>query len=267
MEKVSSCYSAAELIPLDFENFHIRNGLRRAVSSTLLYTLLISKFTQRASSFSPCRCSPVYVCGSTPCAGPFCSADPVVGVVHWAWEGEERSVSAAAEWANRGRDIRLSSETITHRSVTFTALSKFCLLREVNSSSSSSSALVWSIRAAACRKKQKTPKRGGFSWHELTYELDMETKPFLSLGKFVCLMTLHRFNMNAVVLWSHLSPYISVQRVFALRLFVFFWYFFAPFSVFWQRVERVAKMHLHVWGCWRGGAAVAVQNFTSDADL
>lgn len=73
--------------------------------------------------------------------------------------------------------------------------------------------------------------------------------------------------MNAVVLWSHLSPYISVQRVFALRLFVFFWYFFAPFSVFWQRVERVAKMHLHVWGCWRGGAAVAVQNFTSDADL
>lgn len=164
MEKVSSCYSVAELIPLDFENFHIRDGLRRAVSSTLLYTLLFSKFTQRASSFSPCRCSPVYVCGSTPCAGPFCSADPVVGVVHRAWEGEERSVSAAAEWANRGRDIRLSSETITHRSVTFTALSKFCLLREVNSSSSS--ALVWSIRAAACRKKTENSQT---RWFQLAW--------------------------------------------------------------------------------------------------
>lgn len=41
----------------------------------------------------PRRCSPARVGGSTPCTGPLCSADPVVGVVvHRAREGrgEER---------------------------------------------------------------------------------------------------------------------------------------------------------------------------------
>ena len=83
-------------------------------------------------------------------------------------------------------------------------------------------AAPWSgcVRAAAC---EETPERDRLSWHELTYESDMETKPFLSLGKFVCLMTKPCRVMSEVFLIA-LLPVGQCERcpraaLFRLHLF------------------------------------------------
>lgn len=131
------------------------------------------------------RCSSAYVGGSTPCTGPFCSAYPVVGVVvhTGAWEWEERSDSAVAEWANRGRNIRLSIETY------HTSTCHFLPLRARSTWRGGEKQQQQPGPVCSSSRLWETPKRGRLSWHELTYQTDMETKPFLSLGQFVCLIT------------------------------------------------------------------------------
>lgn len=99
----------------------------------------------------------------------------------------ESSASAAAEWAKRGRDIRVIFWDLSHSDL---SLLRFVpsLLEENRSRSRSSSSPGPGLVCSSSRQ-WKTPKRGRLSWHELTYQTDMETKPFLSLGKFVCSMT------------------------------------------------------------------------------
>lgn len=119
-----------------------------------------------------------------------CSADPVVGVVvHRARKGEERrgaqQLSEQTEAETLGYLLRLSHIDLS----LFTASFRVYVKRTRAAAAAAAAAargLVCCSRAAAC---EKTPKRGRLSWYELTYQTDMETKPFLSLGKFVCLMT------------------------------------------------------------------------------
>lgn len=111
-----------------------------------------------------------------PLRGPFCSADPVVGVVVQR-KGEQAERTNAAEGSkHRQRDSRLSSEGLPpHRPVTFTTSEK----RTFTAQGAGTAAATGS---APLEPVAETPQGGLLSWHELTYQVKHGNQTFLVIG-------------------------------------------------------------------------------------
>lgn len=125
------------------------------------------------------RCSSACVGGSTPLRGPFCSADPVVGVVVQR-KGEQKEPRQLSE-ANTDRDIRLSSEAIPSLTCHFYRVEKRTLAAQAAAGAAAAAAAAATC-SALLQPVDETHQRGRLSWHELTYQVKHGNQTFLVIG-------------------------------------------------------------------------------------
>lgn len=122
------------------------------------------------------RCSLACVGGSTPLRGPFCSADPVVGVVVQR-KGDQKDPTQLSE-ANIDRDIRLSSEAIPSLTCHFYRVEKRTLAAQAAGAAAAAAATC----SALLQPVDETHQRARLSWHELTYQVKHGNQTFLVIG-------------------------------------------------------------------------------------